>query len=407
MFHYKNNKLYCENVPVEKIASAAGTPVYIYSKKQVIGNYLNLNNAFKSISHLICYAMKANSNHAILKTLFSLGAGADITSGGELYRALRAGVPPDKIVFAGVGKTKEEIEYALKIGILMFNVESTEEIELISRISRQIKRKTRIAIRVNPDIDPHTHKHITTSKAENKFGIPYEQAASTAEKIRKDKNLILSGLHCHLGSQIISLSPYIQMAKKLSLLVKQLTARGMRLEYLDIGGGLGIKYHNEKPPTPYELAESILPVLKNLNLKLILENGRYIVGNSGILLTKVIYHKSVKNKKFLIVNSGMTDLIRPAFYDAYHEIVPAELGKSIKTRVDVVGPICESSDYLGRNRLLPWNSTDQLLAVLCAGAYCFSMSSQYNSRPRPPEVMVEGNKWKIIRKRETFKDLEV
>jgi diaminopimelate decarboxylase len=409
MFNYKQNKLFCENIPVEAILKKTGTPVYIYSKDRIVTNYANFDKAFSPLSHLICYAVKANTNFEICKTIFALGSGADIVSGGELHRTLRAGVNPSRVIFAGVGKTENEIIYAARENILMFNAESVEELENINRIGSRMNKKLKVAIRVNPNIDAHTHQYITTGKGETKFGIPMTDAPEIYKESYRYKNLEFCGIHCHIGSQLTSIKPYVFTAKKLAKMAKDLKANRIDLKYINIGGGLGIKYHNEKPPAPKELANSVLPVLKGLMTTLILEPGRYIVADAGILVTKIIYRKTSRNKKFLVVDAGMTDLIRPALYGAYHDIVPVNLKSGIRNpkleKVDVVGPVCETSDYLGKDRFLPHLETGEYIAVRCARAYCFSMPSKYNSRARSAEVLVNKKSWKIIRKRETYKDL--
>jgi diaminopimelate decarboxylase len=405
VFYYKQNQFFCEDVSVKEIASKVGTPLYIYSKNSIIRNLKEYDNAFNSVPHIVCYAVKANTNRTILKTIFKLGAGADITSGGELFRSINAGANPEKIVFAGLGKTEEEIKFAIRKKILLFNIESINELEKINKLAYELGAKVQIAIRINPGIDPHTHKYITTGKSENKFGIPIEDAIDIFTKASKYKNVIISGIHCHIGSQIVLLKPFLLMAEKISSIVKQLEKRKIKIEYIDIGGGLGIKYKDETPPTPFQLAKTVLSVLKPLNKKIILEPGRYIVGNAGILVTKIIYCKKGKQKNFLVVDAGMNDLIRPTLYGAYHEILPVEKRHDKKILADVVGPICESGDYLGKNRKLPWGPEKSLLAVMCSGAYGFTMASNYNSRPRPAEVIVDKDKWEIIRERETLKDL--
>ncbi|MBU2614141.1 MAG: diaminopimelate decarboxylase [Elusimicrobia bacterium] len=403
MFFYKNKQLYCENVPIEKIISKTGTPTYIYSKNKIIENLNAYEKAFSPVSHTLCYAVKANTNLSVCKTIFAQGAGADVVSGGELYIALKAGAQPGKIVFAGVGKTREEIRYAIRSKILMFNAESVQEIALINKIAKQEKTKVRLAIRINPHVDAHTHKYITTGKSESKFGISYKRAFETYLLAGKYGNLKLSGIHCHIGSQITS--TFRLMAKRMAELFIKLQHAGINIEYLDIGGGLGIKYHNEIPPAPGALAKEVLALLKPLNVKLILEPGRYIVGNAGSLITKVTFTKKSGHKNFLIVDAGMNDLIRPALYEAYHEILPVRQIPGSKKVFDIVGPICETADFFGKTRHLPDIKQGALIAIMCAGAYGFSMSSQYNSRPRLVEVLVYKNSWKIIRKRETYKDL--
>ncbi|MBU2568243.1 MAG: diaminopimelate decarboxylase [Elusimicrobia bacterium] len=459
-FNYTGGLLHCEGVPVREITKRTGTPVYIYSKNKILKNLAEYGKAFSSVPHLLCYAVKANTGYAVCKTIFSAGAGAEVASGGELYRVLKAGADPRKIVFSGAGKTREEIEFAIRNGVLLINAESVEELSLINTLAGRMERagqtggaprraggtsrvgqaggtrqKILVGIRVNPDIDPHTHRHITTGKSENKFGIPLPFAMNVYRGSGQYSNLSVEGVHCHIGSQIVSTKPFVEMCMKLSSLIKKLRSTGIPVKWTDIGGGLGIKYKDESPPSPTELARKILPVLKPLGTKIILEPGRYIVGNAGILVTKVIYRKRGMQKNFLVVDAGMTDLIRPALYDAYHEISPVEKSLAGRRRVDrvqadrvqadrvrvgrmqagrmqvgrmqvdVVGPICETSDYLGWDRHLPWLPQGALLAVSCAGAYSSSMSSTYNSRPRATEVMVDGAVWKIIREREDYGDL--
>jgi len=404
-FSYYQNELYAEKVPVKKIAQEVGTPFYLYSREQIEKNYFEYDNAFVQCPHLICYALKANSNLAIGKILACKGAGVDIVSGGELYRALKSGFSAKKIVYAGVGKTKEEIEFALRENILMFNIESLGELELIAGIAKKMNCCAPIAIRVNPGIDPHTHKYTTTGKQENKFGIPLKQIISVYERAGKLKNIEILGMHSHIGSQIVTLKPFLDTLKCLLNLINQLEKRGIKLRYLNLGGGLGIRYKDENPPTPTDLARGYLSLLKDRKYTLILEPGRYIVGNAGILVTKVLYLKNTEKKKFVITDAGMTELIRPVLYDAYHEIIPVIERKRKKIVADMVGPICESADYFAQNRLLPEVQLGEILAVMGAGAYGFSMSSTYNSRPHVAEVLVDGENWEIIRERESYADL--
>ena len=409
MFSYKNNKLYCENVPLEKIAAQAGTPAFVYSKNRIIENLDKYEKAFSSVPHVLCYAVKANTNGAVCKTIFSRGAGADVTSGGELYRALKASAKPEKIVFAGVGKTEEEIRYAIKSKILMFNAESAQEIALIDKVAAREKTKARLAIRINPDVDAHTHEYITTGTSENKFGVSHTRAVEIYSYAKKFRNLLVSGIHCHIGSQITAVKPFHLMALRMAELFRKLSKAGIHLDYIDIGGGLGIRYRDEITPEPAGLAEAVLPVFKSLGVKIIMEPGRYIVGGAGALVTKVIYEKIGSHKNFIIADAGFNDLIRPALYQAYHGILPVTRGsrRGRKKVYDVVGPICETGDFLGHKRLLPSGAAKQgsLLAVMSAGAYGLAMSSQYNSRRRATEVMVDKNGWKITRKRETYEDL--
>ena len=404
MFAYRKKKLYAENVPVERILRKTGTPVYIYSRKMLEGNYDRIDGAFSEVPHIVCYAVKANTNSAVCRTLFSRGAGADIVSGGELYRSLRAGVPPSKTVYAGVAKTSGEIEYALRSNVLMFNAESAEELANIDRISRRLRKKARVALRVNPNVDAHTHKYVTTGKSENKFGIPLREAARIYTAGRYG-NLDLCGIHCHIGSQITEAGPYALMAKRISKLASGLISSGVGIRYINLGGGLGIRYYRESPADPGKFSARILPAFRGLKVTFIIEPGRYIAGNAGIMVTGVVYRKKGRKKNFLIVDAGMNDLVRPTLYGSYQDIIPVKAGGSRRVRADVVGPVCETGDFLGKDRMLPWLEQGECLAVTCAGAYGFAMASQYNSRGRPAEVMVNGGAWRTVRSRENYRDL--
>ena len=406
-FQYKKGELYCEGVAVKTVAQRVGTPFYLYSSNTLTQHFRAFDSAFAGVPHLICYALKSNSNGAILRLLGREGAGADIVSGGELFRALRAGIDPKKIVFAGVGKRRDEIEYALKIGIHMFNVESADELRALDEAAGEMRAKARIALRVNPNIDPKTHAYISTGLKENKFGIPIEQALDYYHMAKSLRHVDVVGVHHHIGSQITEVQPFVDALEKVVAFVRELKAAGMRIRYIDIGGGLGITYKDETPPNPKELAHAVRPLLKESNCSLVLEPGRAIVGNAGILVTSVLYHKGSGEKKFDIVDAGMNDLIRPSLYDAYHEIKPVveQSPSTEKKAVDVVGPICESGDFLARDREMPLVQRGELLAVMSAGAYGFSMSSNYNSRPRVAEVMVRENEYFVIRERETYSDL--
>ncbi len=404
-FRYKNNTLYAEEVSVASLAKQYGTPLYIYSARTLRRHIKAYTDALKGLPHIVCYAVKANSSAAILRLLGSMGAGADVVSGGELYRALRAGIPAQKVVFAGVGKTDEEIEYAIKKGILMFNIESLEEMENINRIAQRLGKRASVALRINPDIDPETHPYISTGLKKNKFGLPIERALEFYREASSMKNLRVVGIHKHIGSQITKVTPFVDALKRVMVLFDNLKQEGINIKYLDIGGGLGIQYNDENPPHPKELAKRIIPVIKGRDVTLIVEPGRSIVGNAGIFVTKVLYTKEGVDRRFIIVDGGMNDLLRPSLYNAYHHIIPVKRRRVKKVFADVVGPICESGDFLAKGRELPSVSRSDLLAVLSAGAYGFSMSSNYNSRPRPAEVLVDGNKHYLIRKRETLNDL--
>jgi diaminopimelate decarboxylase len=405
---YKNNTLFFEEVKLEDIVKEYGTPVYVYSKNRIIENFTNYDLAFKNRQHLICYAMKANSNKTILKIIKNLGGGVDITSGGELYRALNAGVKPQKIVYAGVGKTEQEIVFAIKSKILIFNVESRDEVVLINSIAKKLNKKVFVAVRVNPEVVTGTHSHISTGEEGTKFGIPIDEMIDFAKFVLQNKNLNFCGLHFHIGSQITQTKPFLDATTKVVSLIPKLAQLGITIKYFDIGGGLGIRYKEETPPTPQELLDGLLKIIPK-GLKIICEPGRYIVGNSGVLITKVLFTKPVRKKKFLIVDASMTDLIRPAFYDAYHNIQPlvykTKNGCQDVEVYDIVGPVCETSDFLGKNRPLPKISNGEYLVIECAGAYGFAMSSNYNSRLKSAEVMVDKDKHFLIRKRENYPDL--
>lgn len=408
-FHYKQNRLYCENVDIEKIGEEFGTPLYVYSARTILEHFSKIRKAFTKISPLICYSVKANSNLSILKLLVDKGAGLDIVSGGELYRAKKVGCPPEKIVYASVGKTEKEIKEAIDYGILMFNVESYPELLRINCVAQSINKKVRVALRVNPDVRVNTHKHIITGKKETKFGLDIETAKEILKKRRNFPFLEIAGLHMHIGSQITQAQPFIRAIRKVRKIFLELRGEGIPLEYFNLGGGLGIVYDKEKPQTADEFAEKIIPLIEELDCKIILEPGRFIVGNAGILVTRVLYVKDTPYKKFIIVDAAMNDLLRPALYDAYHKILPLKklvknyLQKKVK-KADVVGPICESGDFLARDRNLQVKEGDYL-AVLGAGAYGFSMSSNYNSRPRCGEVLVKNRRVYLIRERESYKDL--
>lgn len=406
-FKYVKNHLYCEQVKIEDLAERFGTPLYVYSYHTLIGHFDKLKNAFKKVDPLICYSVKANSNLAILKALVDKGAGLDIVSGGELFRAIKIGCHPKKIVYASVGKTDREIEEAIRKGILFFNVESSSELENINRIAKKLKKVSNVAIRINPDVEPKTHKFITTGKLTNKFGIDLKSAYDTLLLGARFSNLRITGLHIHIGSQITESSPFVAAITKVIKFIEELKKAGVFLEYLNIGGGLGIVYEKETPQTAINYAQKILPLLKETGLKIIMEPGRFIVGNAGILVTKVLYIKSVPKKKFIIVDAGMNDLIRPALYGAYHQILPAITdNREPKTeKVDIVGPICESGDFFAKDRFMPKLKEGDYLAVMGAGAYGFSMSSNYNSRLKSAEALVDKDKTFVIRKRDGYEDL--
>lgn len=404
-FGYRNNELYCEQVPVSAVAERVGTPFYLYSHQTLQNHYRTYDAAFAGIPHIVAYAVKANANLAILRIFAREGSGADIVSGGELFRALRAGIDPAKMVFAGVGKSRDEIRDALKSDILLFNVESSQELALIDEVAGAMKARARVALRVNPHIDPQTHPYIATGLKRSKFGIGIPQALEECRAARSYRNLEVIGLHAHIGSQLTQIKPFVEALERVLELAQAVENLGIPLRYLDIGGGLGITYEAEEPPHPQELAQSILPLLKGKEYTLILEPGRVLVGNAGILVSRVLFTKSGEEKNFVVVDAGMNDLIRPSLYEAYHEIRPVKRQERPEAVVDVVGPICESGDFLAKDRAMPACHPGELLAVMSAGAYAFSMASNYNARPRVPEVLVHGDRYEVIRDRERFDDL--
>ena len=403
-FKYRSKNLYCEGVKIADLAERFGTPLYVYSYKTLIDHYLKLKSAFRKVNPLICYSVKANSNLAILKALVAKGAGLDIVSGGELSRALCAGCPAEKIVYASVGKTDTEITAALSKGIIFFNAESLSELENINRIAKKLKKIARVAIRINPDVETKTHKYIATGKITNKFGIDLDSAYKILLLRFRFTNLNICGLHIHIGSQITKSEPFVAAIKKVTNSIRRLQDKAVALEYLNIGGGLGIIYDRETPQTAQVYADKIIPFLEKTGLKIIMEPGRFIVGNAGILVTKVLYIKNTPQKKFIIVDSGMNDLIRPSLYSAYNNILALSMVGGTE-KADVVGPICESGDFFAKERIVPKVKKGDYLAIMSAGAYGFSMSSNYNSRPRSAEILVRDNKVCVIRKRETFSDL--
>ncbi|MDH3503797.1 MAG: diaminopimelate decarboxylase [Nitrospirota bacterium] len=405
-FHYQGDELFCEEVPIRQITEQVGTPCYIYSHRTLIRHFHAFDQAFIAIPHIVAFAMKSNSNLTVLRLLAKEGSGADIVSGGELFRALTAGMPPNKIVFAGVGKSKEEIRYALESDILMFNVESPGELQQINEVAGSMGLRAKVALRINPDIDPQTHPYISTGLKKSKFGIGADRALEEFDAAGNLPHIEVVGVHSHIGSQLTQVTPFVDALKKAIALIQTLQAKGVHIQYLNIGGGLGITYSDETPPHPKQLAEAISPLLQSVSCKIIMEPGRSIVGNAGILVTKVLYNKEGTDKHFVIVDAAMNDLLRPSLYDAHHDIQPVlKKESSVVNTVDVVGPICESGDFLAKDRKLPHSQPGDLLAVMSAGAYGFTMASNYNSRPRVPEVLVKGKDTTVIRKRETYEDL--
>jgi diaminopimelate decarboxylase len=404
-FHYKGAELHAEDVPVKLLAEKYGTPLYVYSHGTIVRHFRAYDEAYGPFPHIICYALKANTNGAVLRTVAKQGGGGDIVSGGELFRALRAGIPAEKIVYAGVGKTEDEIAFALKSKILMFNVESGDELREIDRVAGKMKMKARISLRVNPDIDAGTHPYISTGLKENKFGISAEEAVEHYRLASQLTNIEVVGIQKHIGSQITKVTPFVDAMKRILVLLDELRKKGFDMRYLDIGGGLGIPYLDEKPPLPGELAKELLPLIDGRKITLVMEPGRSIVGNAGILVTKTLYLKKGEGKEFVIVDAGMNDLMRPSLYDAYHHIIPVIKNRRTQITADIVGPICESGDFLARGRRVQAVKRGELLAVMSAGAYGMSMSSNYNSRPTAAEVMVQGKAHSLIRKRGTYAEL--
>lgn len=404
-FSYKNGELYCEGVKVSAIVKKVGTPVYIYSYKTIVEHFRKIKEAFKPIDPVICFAMKANSNLAVLKALVNEGAGFDIVSGGELKKARLVKADMKKIAFASVGKTDEEIVDAVKAGILFFNVESKPELENIDRIARKMKKRVQVALRINPDIDSPTHEKINTGSLKKKFGIDLKTACAIFIGQKAYKNLLINGVHIHIGSQITHAEPFLAAIKKALAFIDELEMDGVKVDYFDIGGGLGIIYQNETPQTAQEYADKVLPLLKGRKFKVLMEPGRFIVGNAGIFITRKLYLKDNGVKKFIIVDAGMNDLVRPSMYGSYHEIIPVKKAGGKNVVCDVVGPICESGDVFAHDREVANVKDGELLALLSAGAYGYVMSSNYNVRPRAAEVMVKGNKWAVVQERENFKDL--
>lgn len=404
-FEYRNGELFCEDVPVKTVAKKVGTPLYLYSYGTFERHFLVFDGAFRNIPHLACYSLKANSNGALVRTIARLGGGADIVSGGELHRALMGGIPARKIVYSGVGKSEQELRLAIEAGILMINIESEGEFLLLKKLSRKMRRKVPVSIRVNPEIDPKTHPYITTGLKKNKFGVLWSEASRLYREIAAEENLVPVGISSHIGSQILELGPFIEAVTSLRSMILELKGQGIAVEMLDIGGGLGITYKDEMPPRPDEYAGVVEDKLRDMGIRLILEPGRVLVGNSGIFVTKMLYVKRTQGKTFYIVDGAMNDLVRPSLYDAYHEIIPVVEAAGKTAAVDIVGPICESGDFLAKDRQLAEVKEGDLLAVKSAGAYGFSMSSNYNSRMRAAEVLVRGSEFFVVRKRETLKDL--
>jgi diaminopimelate decarboxylase len=406
MFHYSGPDLYCEEAPLADIAALVGTPAYVYSSRVILDNYSAYNEALAGLPHAVCYAVKANSSLAILALLAKAGAGFDIVSGGELFRVLQAGGNPAKVVFSGVGKTAEEVEYALESGIHSFNCESDAELELIDALAARRGIRAGFAVRVNPDVDPSTHPYISTGLSEHKFGIAIGEASGVYERARRLGNLSAEGVSCHIGSQILDPSPILEAVDKVLALAESLRGAGFPIRHLDLGGGLGVAYRpGEMAPAIRDFIHSLHARLKASGLCVMVEPGRSIAGPAGVLLTRVLYRKKSGAKEFVVVDAAMNDLIRPSLYRAHHEIVPLRQRNLPEITADVVGPVCETGDFLARDRHMANVMPGDYLAVCTVGAYGFVLSSNYNSRPRAPEVLVEGGGWRVIRQRETQADL--
>lgn len=404
-FKYRQGDLYCADVPLKKIADEVGTPFYCYSLPTLRRHVRAFEDPLKNVDHQTCFAMKANSSLAILAYMARHGLGADVVSGGELYRAIKAGIPGNRIVYSGVGKTEKEIDMAIQTGIMMFNIESEQELEVINTRAGLLKKKAPISIRVNPDVDPMTHPYISTGMKDNKFGIDIEGSMAQYLRAKDMDNIEVVGIDCHIGSQLTDLHPFIDAVDRLKVLIARLIELGISFKYLDLGGGLGITYSNEAPPDPKDYCSAILEAVGPLGLKLIFEPGRVIVGNAGVLVARVLYRKETPTKTFIIVDAGMNDLMRPALYNAYHEIKPLEEKTGETEKADVVGPICESSDFLAKNRDLPRLAGGDMIAVMSAGAYGYTMASNYNSRTKLPEVLVDGANYYVVLKRQSYEDL--
>jgi len=404
-FQRRNGELYAEDVALRDIAARVGTPCYVYSLATLRRHYSVFDEAFAGIEHMVCFSVKANSNLAVLRTFARAGSGFDIVSGGELFRALKAGADPQKIVFSGVGKTHDEVTYAIQSGILMFNVESPAELDVINHAAGLLGAKARIAIRVNPDVDPKTHPYISTGMKKSKFGIAIQRALEDYRRARSLPNIEVIGVDCHIGSQLTTTSPFGDALERVCHLLDQLRQEGFPIRYLDMGGGLGITYNDETPPQPKDYAATLINGLKGQNVTLLLEPGRVIVGNAGVMLTKVLFLKGSDEKNFVVVDGAMNDLIRPALYGSYQALETVGPPASAKFTADVVGPVCESGDFLAKDRELPQVKAGDLLAVMSAGAYGFVMASNYNTRPRAAEVLVDGKEIYVVRERETLEDL--
>lgn len=404
-FTHRNDEMYCEDVPVRDIVEAVGTPVYVYSLARLRDAFRAFDDAFADTRRLVCFSVKANSNLAVLRSFVNEGSGFDIVSGGELFRVLKAGADPGKVVFSGVGKTREEMEYALRAGILMFNVESEQEMEVLDRVAGGMGAAAPVSFRINPDVDPKTHPYIATGMKQSKFGIGVGPAAEAYRRAVSLPHVKVVGVDCHIGSQLTSTLPFSDAAARVRAFIDALPQEGADIRYVDLGGGLGIRYDDEEPPEPGEYARALVDGVRGLDVTLVLEPGRSLVGNAGVLVTRVLYLKRTEARNFVVVDGAMNDLVRPALYGAFQSVRPVFRREAEPMTADIVGPICESGDFLARDRSIPTPAQGDLLAVMSAGAYGFTMASNYNTRPRAPEVLVDGGEFSVVRERETLESL--
>ncbi len=404
-FTHWNDAMYCEDVPVRDIVDAVGTPVYVYSLARLRDAYQGFDQAFAASRHLVCFSVKANSNLGVLRAFVNEGSGFDIVSGGELFRVLRAGADPGKVVFSGVGKTRDEMEYALRSGILMFNVESEQEMEALNEVAGSMGVVAPVSFRINPDVDPRTHPYISTGMKQSKFGIGVAPASEAYRRAISLPHVEVVGVDCHIGSQLTSASPFADAAERVRAFIEVLQRQGAAIRYVDLGGGLGIRYDDEEPPDPGDYAKALMEGVRGLDVTLVLEPGRWMVGNAGILVTRVLYLKRTEAKNFVVVDGAMNDLIRPSLYGAFQGLRPVARREAESMTADVVGPICESGDFFARDRPIETPVPGDLMAVMSAGAYGFTMASNYNTRPRPAEVLVDGKEFAVVRERETLESL--
>ena len=404
-FTHRKDTLYCENVPVRDIVEAVGTPVYVYSLARLRDAFRDFDRAFAASRHVVCFSVKANSNLAVLRAFVNEGSGFDIVSGGELFRVLKAGADPRKVVFSGVGKTREEMAYALRSGILMFNVESEPEMEALNEVAGSMGVTAPVSFRINPDVDPQTHPYISTGMKKSKFGIAIDPAAEAYRRAIALPHVEVVGVDCHIGSQLTSTAPFADAAGRVRAFIEVLQGEGADIRYVDLGGGLGIRYDDEQPPDPADYANALMEAVRGLDVTLVLEPGRSMVGNAGILVTRVLYLKRTEAKNFVVVDGAMNDLIRPSLYGAFQGLRAVDRREAEPMTADVVGPICESGDFLAQDRRIETPVPGDLMAVMSAGAYGFTMASNYNTRPRSAEVLVDGKEFAVVRERETLEDL--